>query len=58
MEYMLEYPTTSLHDAIMYDRLVRGSNPRIGPGRKTVFTDHNYINDPRRKQYKLGDKQP
>ena len=27
------------------------ASPRIGPGKRTIFTDHNYINDPRRKWY-------
>lgn len=31
---------------------------QTGPGRVTVFTHSNYVNDPRRKWYGLGGKWP
>ena len=34
------------------------STQQAGPGRVTVFTHHNYINDPRRKWYGLGGRRP
>lgn len=45
-------------DLAKADKLERINSARTGRGRVTVFTHHNYINDPRRKWYGLGGRYP